>query len=344
MPNGTPQRQKPSMQDVARLAEVSVQTVSRVLNGKPNVSEQTRARVTKAIEELNYHRNTAAVALVTRYSRVLGVVDCGMAQTGPYETIRAVHQAAHEAGYFVSFAHADSLSSAGVRSVLDSLLQQAVDGIVFVAPHYEALSVINELRLAIPIVVVAPRTKFEYHSVELDNTAATRLAISHLTGLGHQRMVHLAGPLDWVDANARMESWYRWVQQSSLPILPTYVGDWTAHSGYQRGSQIMREVAPTAIFAANDQMALGLLRALDDEGFRVPEDVSVIGFGDVKDAPYYRPSLTTIRENFDEIGRQSIGILLDLVDGKRRDPVLIHPELVIRESTGPAPAAEPVGR
>jgi DNA-binding LacI/PurR family transcriptional regulator len=328
---------KPSMQDVAERAGVSVQTVSRVLNDKPNVSERTRELVEQTIQELGYHRNTAAVALVTRSSKVLGVVDCGMDRTGPYETIRSVHRAAHEAGYFVSFAHSPSLTAARVRSVLDSLLEQAVDGIVFVAPHYEALSVINDLRLAVPTVVVAPATKFPHHTVELDNEATAGLAIDHLTSLSHRRVVHLAGPLDWVDANARMEAWYRRVQAASLPILPTFVGDWTARSGFERGQQIMREVAPTAIFAANDQMALGVLRALAVGGYRVPQDVSVIGFGDVDDAEFYQPPLTTIRENFDEVGRQAIALLLDLVHGEDRASVLVRPELVVRQSTGPAP-------
>lgn len=325
------------MQDVALLADVSVQTVSRVLNHKPNVSVQTRDRVHQAIAELGYHRSTAAVSLATRSSRVLGVVDCGMDRTGPYETVRSVHRAAHEAGYFVSFAHASSLSESAVRSVVDSLMEQAVDGIVFVAPHYEAMSVICDLRPVVPTVVVAPRTRFAHHTVELDNSAATEMAVKHLMSLGHQRMVHLAGPLDWVDANVRMEAWYRCVQRASLPILPTFVGNWTARSGYQRGAQIMREVGPTAIFAANDQMALGVLRALADTGYRVPEDVSVIGFGDVEDAGYYQPALTTIREDYDEVGCRAIGLLLDLVKVEQPSSVLISPELVIRESTGPAP-------
>ncbi|UCN15344.1 LacI family DNA-binding transcriptional regulator [Cellulomonas iranensis] len=337
MPSDHARPRKPSMQDVAQLADVSVQTVSRVLNDKPNVSEQTRERVQRAIQELDYHRNTAAVALVTQYSKVLGVVDCGMDRTGPYETIRAVHRAAHEAGYFVSFAHSPSLTAASVRSVLDSLLEQGVDGIVFVAPHYEALSVIHDLKVSVPTVVVAPSTKFPHHTVELDNQATARLAVDHLTSLSHRRLVHLAGPLDWVDANVRMEAWYHRVQRASLPVLPTFVGDWTARSGYERGRQIMREVAPTAIFAANDQMALGVLRALSVEGYRVPQDVSVIGFGDVDDAEFYSPPLTTIREDFDEVGRQSIAMLLDLVRGDERTSVLVEPELVVRRSTGPAP-------
>jgi DNA-binding LacI/PurR family transcriptional regulator len=325
------------MQDVAERAGVSVQTVSRVLNDKPNVSEQTRDRVQQAIRDLDYHRNTAAVALVTRSSKVLGVVDCGMDRTGPYETIRAVHRAAHQAGYFVSFAHSPSLTAARVRSVLDSLLEQDVDGIVFVAPHYEALSVINELRISVPTVVVGPSTKFPHHTVEIDNETTAALAIDHLTSLSHQRMVHLAGPLDWVDANVRMEVWYRRVQRAALPVLPTFVGDWTARSGYERGLQIMREVAPTAIFAANDQMALGVIRALTVGGYRVPQDVSVIGFGDVDDAEFFQPPLTTIREDFDEIGREAIALLLDLVRGEERTSVLVRPELVVRQSTGPAP-------
>lgn len=324
------------MQDVAELAEVSSQTVSRVLNDKSNVSEATRVKVLEAIESLGYRRNTAAVALVTQSSKVLGVIDCGMTQTGPYETIRSVHRAAHEAGYFVSFGHAPSLSAARVRAVIDSLLEQAVEGIVFVAPHYEALSVIADLKVAVPVVVVAPSSRLQNYTVEVNNEAAIQLALNHLKELGHQRMVHLAGPLDWVEANARMETWYRLVQRASLPILPTYVGDWSARSGYELTDKIIKETDPTAIFTANDQMALGVLRRLADLGLTVPDDVSVIGFGDSADAEFYRPGLTTIREDSAKVAQNAIKLLLDLLnDVPRKRATLIEPDLVVRDSVSP---------
>ena len=322
------------MQDVAEFAGVSVQTVSRVLNERQNVAQSTKERVTEAIQKLNYRRNSAALTLLTQSSRVLGIVDCAVNQNSPYETIRAVERAAHESGYFISLAHANHLGKASVEKVIDSLLEQSVDGIIFIAPHYEALTVIEELETNIPIIVIAAAHDLRYPTLGLDTSLTAKYVMEHLHLLGHERIVHLAGPLDWLDANSLMENWYRAIQSNGLEVLPTYVGDWSAQSGYERGLQIMRESNPTAIFAANDQMALGVMTALQENGLRIPEDVSVIGIGNVKDAAYYFPSLTTVAGKFHEIGTHSIEILIEQIAGKTPESIVFEPELILRRSTG----------
>ncbi len=323
------------MRDVAQAAEVSVQTVSRVLNGKDNVSSQTRDKVNAAIETLNYHRNIAALSLVTNNSLVIGVIDFSQAPTGSSEIIRSVQRAAYARDYFVSLAHVENLSAKGVRSVISSMLRQSVAGIVFVAPYYEALSTIDDLDLDTPFVVVAPDRKFNYPSVSLDGTAAARIAIDHLTALGHKRMVHLCGPLDWVDATVTMESWYKHIQAHSHPLFPTYVGDWTARSGYETTLKILAETNATAIFTANDQMALGAICAVNASGLRVPEDISIIGFGDLHDAEYFSPPLTTIKGNYDSVGEASIEVLIDVINGVPRNSISFGLELIERSSTAP---------
>lgn len=324
------------MEDVARLAGVSVQTVSRVLNDKPNVSAKTATKVNDAISALAYRRNTAARTLATNSSRILGVVDFGMTQLGPYETLRAVQEAAQDAGYFVSLAHIRNLSAAAVHRALDSLLEQSVDGLVIVAPHYEALTLIGELPLRVPLVVVGPQGRFDFASVSVDQAEGARLALNHLVELGHTRVVHVSGPLDWLDATIRLEGWHREIQRIGLEEFPTLIGDWGSRSGFRRGMEIVNDLDVTGIFVANDQMALGVLHALHRAGRRVPDDISVIGFGDVDDSEFYEPALTTIRQDFSEIGHQCIKVLLDLVNGIPRESVVLRPLLIPRSSTGPA--------
>lgn len=329
-------KRAPSMRDVAEAANVSVQTVSRVLNDKDNVSEATRDRVNAAIDELNYHRNIAALSLVTSHSRVLGIIDFSQAHTGSRDTIRAIQSTAYANDYFVSIAHVENMSASSVRAVIGSMLQQSVAGILFVAPHHEALSTISELKLSTPFVVVAPRTKFNFVSVSVDHKNAAQVAIDHLTSLGHRRLVHLCGPLDWVDSSAKMESWYAGVKNRALPLFPTYVGDWTAKSGYEITKQIIDETNPSAIFAANDQMALGVMCALQEMGYRIPQDISVVGFGNMDDSEFYFPRLTTIQEGNAEAGGTSVNLLLSIIAGDDAESVNLAPQLLVRSSTGPA--------
>ncbi len=333
-----PAGKRPGMTDVARMAGVSVQTVSRVLNHHPNVSAKTHRRVADAIKLLGYHRNTAAMTLVTRSSRILGVVNFGMTHVGPYETLRAVQEAAQDADYFVSLANVRNLSAASIHKAFDSLLSQAVDGIVVIAPHYEALTIIDEIPARVPIAVIGPRGRFEFASINVDQARGAQLAAEHLLELGHTRLVHIAGPLDWLDAKARLESWHRRLRAAGVEEFPSAVGDWDAASGFERAKEVMGDYAPTAIFVSSDQMALGVLHALHRSGHRVPEDVSVVGFGNIAGTAFYEPALTTIAIDFDEVGRQSMALMFDLMHGMPREPIILEPKLVVRDSSGPPPA------
>ena len=329
----------PSMLDVAKLAGVSLQTVSRVLNERPNVAPATVARVNQAIDTLGYRRNTAARTLVTRQSRTLGVITFATTQVGPYGTIQSVIEAAQDAGYFVSMAHTRNLSLVAVRRAIDSVLEQAVDGLVLIAPHYEALVMIGELRLRVPLVVVGAGGRLQFMSVSVDHAEGARLAARHLLDLGHERIVHVSGPLDWLDAKYRLEAWHREIQRRGVAEYPSVVGNWGAASGYERGAQILLETDVTGVFVSNDPMALGVLRALHRRGVHIPDDISVVGYGDIEDAAFYEPPLTTVREDVGEVGRRAIDALLSLMEGGATGAIMIPPRLVVRESTGP-PADE----
>lgn len=329
----------PAMSDVAVVAGVSHQTVSRVLNNHPSVRPETRERVLEAIAQLGYRRNTAARALVTRRTGTIGVVSSGSALFGPTSTLIAVEVAARDAGFFVSVATVARWEAHGVHGVLEHLMAQGVEGVVVIAAHDEAIEAVQEFDAPVPVVMVGPKDlPDDRPSVAVDQYAGARLATAHLLGLGHRDVVHLAGPQDWLDARARIRGWQDELAAAGLPAGTRIEGDWTAGRGYGVGRDLVRQGAPTAVFAANDQLALGLLRAFAEGGVRVPQDVSVVGFDDVDGSAHFFPPLTTVRQEFGELGRRCLELLLAAINGTvgvGGPGALVEPQLVVRGSSGP---------
>ncbi len=329
---------KPRMADVARVAGVSHQTVSRVLNHSPAVRPETRERVLAAIAELGYRRNVAARALVTQASRTFGVVTFGAELYGPSSTLMGVESAAREAGYYVSLANMSTVDSKSVHSAIDHFIEQDVDGLVVVTTSIEGDDTFESLGLDIPIVVVGAgrKPRADEIPVAVDQELGARLAVRHLVESGHEEIVHLTGPRDSFDARARVVGYRAEMEAAGLKPHPVIVGDWTSQQGYEVGKSMSASALPSAIFAGNDPMALGLIYALTEAGYDVPGDVSVVGFDDVPGAEYYRPPLTTVRQNFEELGRQCIAALLKALEDKGKPHLApIKPELVIRQSTAP---------
>lgn len=322
------------MEDVAKRAGVSHQTVSRVLNQSPNVSEKTRQRVNQAIAELGYRRNTAARSLVTRRSQTIGLLASEMSEYGPSNTLLAVQQAAREAGYFVSIAGIREVSRASITEALTRFLDQGVDGIIVQVPHAGILETLHELNLDVPVVAIGASGVNGFSGAMVDQEAGARSAVQHLVDLGHRRIAHVAGPDGWIDAEARVAGWRGVLSGAGLPEGPVVAGDWTAASGYRAGLELARDRTVTAIFAGNDQMAVGLLRALNEQGLRVPQDMSVVGFDDLPEGAYLLPPLTTVRQGFEELGRHCIDAMLARLDGGESSPTeVVLPELVVRAST-----------
>ena len=332
-------RVAPVMADVARRAGVSEMTVSRVLNGNPGVRPVTRERVLAAMHEFDYHPNPAARALVTGRSSTVGVVSIDSTLYGPASTLFGLEQAARDAGYFVSIASVRDLTRDSIGKAVDSLQRQGVEGVLVIAPHVSAQTALRSMPKTIPIVAVEAGSAGGLPAVFVDQVAGARLATEHLLALGHTTVWHLSGPRDWLEAQARERTWKRTLVSADAPVPPVLVGDWSARSGYELGRQLAADGAATAVFAANDHMALGLLRALGEAGVRVPEHVSVVGFDDVPEAEYFTPPLTTIRQDFGEVGRRGLALLLEQIHGDLgvKSPRLsIRPVLVSRASTGPA--------
>ncbi|WP_278236646.1 LacI family DNA-binding transcriptional regulator [Isoptericola sp. AK164] len=337
------------MADVAALAGVSHQTVSRVLNEHPSVREATRERVQAAIDELGYRRNSAARALVTSRSATLGVVTTGSALFGPTSTLIAVEEAARDRSYFVSVATLRSYDTASMHQALEHFMAQGVDGIVVIAPHAAVASAVESFRAPVPVVVVAALEgattsdgpASSTMSVAVDQRAGARLATEHLLDLGHANVVHVAGPQDWFDARERWAGWREaLVARGIQPARPRECS-WSAGDGYAAGRDLAEAVGsgegPTAVFAGNDQLALGVLRALWERGLRVPDDVSVVGFDDVAGSAYFVPPLTTVRQPFAELGARSVAMVLSSLEGEPVAVQRIEPELVVRSSTAPPP-------
>ena len=324
--------------DVAGLSGVSKMTVSRVLNGHPQVSPHTRARVLSAIDVLGYRPSSAARALATGRSRVLGAVSFNTDLHGPAAILSGIEQAAREAGYFLSAVTLQPASPWTAKAVIRHLEAQAVDGIILSSPHAWAADAARYLAGRTPLVVLDAEAG-AVPSVAVDQYAGAAAALAHLLELGHRTVWHVAGPGGWLSARARERGWRDALEGAGRPVPPVGRGDWSARSGYEQGRRIAENKDVTAIFAANDQMALGVLRALRESGADVPGDVSLVGFDDVPEAECFWPPLTTVRQDFAEVGRRSLELLLQQVEGSQRSGqhIVVEPDLVVRESSGPPP-------
>jgi DNA-binding LacI/PurR family transcriptional regulator len=323
------------MADVAQLAGVSHQTVSRVLNEHPSVRPATRERVLAAIRAVDYRRNSAARALVTRRSHTIGVVSFDTTLYGPASTLYGVEQAAREAGYFVTVASLKTINRRTVHEALDRLAEQSVEGLVVIAPQRDAAEALAELPRGVPVVAVEGGSGPGVPVVCVDQAEGARQITGHMLGLGAPTVWHVAGPVDWLEAESRVQGWHDALTRAGVPVLEPLRGDWSPGSGYAAGRRIAGQAGLRAVFVANDQMALGLLRAFHERGIRVPGDVLVAGFDDVPEAAYFTPPLTTVRQDFTAVGRRSIDLLLRQISGgvAGEPRAVVAPELVIRAST-----------
>ena len=322
------------MADVARLAGVSHQTVSRVLNAHPHVRPQTRDSVLAAIAQLGYRPNAAARTLVTRRTRTLGVISFDTTLYGPASMLYGIERAAAHS-YFVSIASLPAFDRRSVLGAVDRFLDQGVEGLIVIAPMTSAVAACSKIRSRVPLIAVGCGTHAPLASAAVDNAAGATLATRYLLGLGHATVHHVAGPATWLDAQERIAGWRRALRDAGAAEPEPLAGDWSAASGYRIGHKIAADEGVSAVFCGNDPMALGLLRALAERGRRVPEEVSVVGFDDIPESGYFLPPLTTVRQDFGELGRRALGALVGMISGHRppESCLRIPPHLVARAST-----------
>jgi DNA-binding LacI/PurR family transcriptional regulator len=333
-----PGKPRPAMGDVARLAGVSAQTVSRVSNGHANVSEHTRYRVLQAMNALGYRPNGAARALKSGRFSTIGVIMTTLGTFGNMHTLDAIATEAAAAGYSVTLLPVSGPTLRDVSGAYRRLTEQAVDGAIIIREAHLRDRAQFELPPGIPVVVIDAGAGPGYVVVDNDQAMGARQATEHLLDLGHLQVWHVAGPTTSYAAATRESSWRRTLRERGIEPPPVLAGDWTCAAGYHHGLTLASRDDVTAVFAANDQMALGVMRALHERGRDIPGDVSVVGFDDMAEASSFWPPLTTIRQDFAAVGRLSITKLLDQVAGTSSgaDRTVVPTELIVRASTGPA--------
>ncbi|MCA0296377.1 MAG: LacI family DNA-binding transcriptional regulator [Actinobacteria bacterium] len=329
----------PTLTDVARIAGVSTMTVSRVINGHPKVAAETRDRVHAAMAALDYRPNMLARGLASGRSYNIGVLTVDTTLYGPRAALRGIELAARDRGYTVTIAHLDDPNQTAVAQGAALLRTRARDGVILLQPmiaEVEADAAPTPADLP-PLVAIHAGTPGNYPAVSVDQRAGARLATEHLLALGHRTVHHISGPQVWYEGLERVVGWTEALRAAGVEVPPVAHGDWSAASGYRAARDLLPQPGVTAIFVGNDAMALGVLHALHELGLRCPEDVSLVGFDDYPEAEFFSPGLTTIRQDFDEIGRLSVGLLLDLVEtgAASTQHLVLEPELVVRASTAP---------
>jgi DNA-binding LacI/PurR family transcriptional regulator len=327
---------RPASTDVAHRAGVSQKTVSRVMNGEPYVTEAVRLRVLEAARELGYRRNNVARALTSGRTRRIGVVSLGSPLYGPASMLIELERAARSTGYSLSIVTTFEGDPHGVAGAIDALLTEGVDGIVLSEPIDEGENI--RLELDIPVLSLGRFPGLSGPRVVItgvEGSEAGRVATDHLLQLGHRTVWHVAGPQRWWSARDRLDGWRSALRAAGAVEPPCIEGDWSPASGHAAGVRLARHPDVTAVFVANDDMAIGVMRAFAEAGRRVPEDVSVVGLDDIPIAAYQSPPLTTVRQDFGTLARDGLERLVRQIEDTGDDtsgtpqPVC----LIVRQST-----------
>jgi len=339
-----PQNDRVSITEVAKQAKVSIQTVSRVINGQPGVSLQTRERILKLIEDLGYFPSRAAKAM-RGASRTLGIVGYGLDLYGPSRTLIGVQQEARRQNYNTILELVQETDNLDVRGIFEALLSNHVDGIVWCIPHIgDNIELVIEQLKKTPVPLVFTDCAPNAHDLVInsDNYYGGRLATQHLAENGHQVIGLIAGPLSYMSAQERRRGWEDALCEFGLRPDEAYVveGDWGVQSGADAFKKlIQRNPNMTAVFANNDQMALGVLYSAEQTGLKVPGDLAVVGYDDIPEAAFFSPALSSVRQNLIELGARAVEQVISAIDTVAIEgsyapaAAIIKPELVIRASS-----------
>jgi DNA-binding LacI/PurR family transcriptional regulator len=326
----------PDMQDVARLAGVSPQTVSRTLRGYKHVSAAARQKVLAAVNELGYRRNGSASSLASGHTRAIGVVALGEGSFR-FEVMRGISAVADAAEYTVNMVTTASSRPADLERAVSRLLDQSVAGIVLALTVSETSDELERLIAEAPTIAVGGERPDWSAAISVDAQAATRNAVRYLLDLGHETVSYITG----FGGTALEGAWRDELIQQGRPIPEILEGDWSPESGYELGKQLALDTAVTAVLVAGDDMAFGAMRALADAGVRIPDDMSIMGSADNHFSPWSSPPLSSIEALLDERGARSARYLLHLLDDDD-EPFFASPtvpRLVIRASTASPPRA-----
>lgn len=285
--------------------------------------------------ELDYRPNSAARTLAARRSRTIGVISFDGRLFGPSSTMQSIQQVAYSHGYAVVGVTVQGTSSQDVSAAIADMGQGSVDGVIVVAPRdAEQTSLAAVLPPDVPVVALGARLADDIPVAAIDNDAGGALVAQHLVSLGHRDVAHIAGPADWWESRRRTAGWRAGLDEAGATERAAWVGDWSARSGYEAGRRLAQRDDVSAVFVANDQMALGVLTALHEVGRSVPKDLSVVGFDDHPDSAWYSPSLTTVEQDFGRVGMAGLTQMVAALEGEEVvGTVLVTPRLVRRSST-----------
>lgn len=336
-------RNKVVIGDVARLAGVSVPTVSRVLTGAAKVSDDKRLRVERAIETLNYRPSAAARALVKRQPRMIAVFAGDTSRYGYAETIRGIEERARAEGYVVSITKVEGPADDHIDAALSLVLGQSIGGAIVLKFDPAGVAVLKHLPKDITAVSISGLPEIGIPQALLDEETAARKLVTHLLSLGHRTVHHVRIPPSR-EEDGRTTGWRVALEAAGAEVPALIDSSWEPTSGRSIGAQLADRDDVTAVFCGNDEIAMGVIKGLADRGKRVPDDVSVAGFDDHPLAEMWSPSLTTVRQDFASLGARAFGQLLTVLEGGRPPAITSdEPTLVIRDSAGPPKGPSPRG-
>jgi LacI family transcriptional regulator len=339
-------RRQVTISQVAKEAGVSSQTVSRVINNRQEITPETRQHVQNVIKRLGYQPNAIARSLSQRRSHTLGVVTSGLEYYGPSHILVGVEQGANQEGLSILLNLLHQPESENIGPIVNSLISRQVEGIIWAVPEIgNNRSWFREVlpQLGIPVIFLSTQPRDDLHVVEMDNRNGGYMATQHLLERGYRRIGLIAGPLTWWAASERRRGWQDALTAAGVPFDDSQIveGNWSAESGEQGLHKLVRKFPDVqAVFACNDQMALGSMRAAQSLGKRIPEDLAVVGFDDTPESAFYFPSLTTIRQDLYELGHVAVRTFVQIREAEQRSEhttptqtLLLQPQLIIREST-----------
>ena len=334
-----------TIKEVARNAGVSTQTVSRVINDRPDVSPETRERIRQVITELNFQPSALARSLIQQRSYTLGVVTAGLKHIGPSRTLNGITSEAEELKYALLLEELPHYDTEEIKPLLRDLLSRHVDGIVWAVPEVgENRRWVDEILqdVPVPVVFLTMQRRSGVCNVSVDNYAGGVLATRHLLEQGCRHIGHIAGPLEWWEARQRKQAWEDVLKEAGLKTTAEQwkEGNWSSASGEPAFEQLLESYPQMdAVFAANDQMALSVLHVANRGGMRVPQDLAVVGFDNFAESAYFWPSLTTINYNHHELGCRAVQEVVKRIEAGFRkesmeaETVLLMPDLVLRASS-----------
>jgi LacI family transcriptional regulator len=341
--------QKPvrsTIKEVASAAGVSTQTVSRVINDRPDVSSETRKRVQDIVGKLSYQPSALARSLISQRSYTLGVVTAGLRYIGPSRTLSGIASAAEDAGYSLLLKEVPSFDTNDIVPIFQALLSRHVDGIIWAVPQIGENHIwmnIPPLDVGVPIVYLTMESQKNIPVVSIDNYAGGHLAVSHLLEQGYRNIGHISGPLDWWEARQRMTAWKDALKDAGFEVNDNHCaeGNWSSASGVQAIEKLFDQYPDMdSIFAANDQMALSIMKVVTEKGLRIPEDIGIVGFDNIPESAYFRPSLTTVQQDHSDIAKIAVEEIIKIIESGRQGlapvnpkSIMLPPTLVVRQSS-----------